>query len=209
MKIGLVIPTVPGREESLEQVLTAYEETCDPDVEFDVTIREGYPNCGEAWNDGYADVADSDYVFFTLDDLEPRPGWEQVAASTTDAGYIPAPRMLNPDGTVQSCGSMGLGAVMPECPDRTPCRNTGVIFCTPSMFEEVGRFLPIHYAVDDDWNWRAALAGYQVLYRSGMTFTHHNVTTNTDHVRLLAQDHIKEFIKHATTIQLREKVVPA
>lgn len=210
MRVGIVFPTVDGREATADKVLNAFEATRPYGWEFIFSIPENYSACGPAWNDGARDLlGDVDYLFFTIDDAEPHPGWVEVAARTVDAGYLPAPRMLFPDGRVESCGSMGFGQLLPDCPDKTPCRNTGILFMKPEWFAEVGDFLPHHYAVDDDWNWRAFLAGYQMLYRSGMVFTHHHELASTDHIRVHAQDHIKAFIANAATLQLPEKKVPA
>lgn len=205
MKVGIVLPTVPGRERVFDRVYGAFEATCPPGWEFDIVVPEGFPTVGQAWNDGVPDVLDSDYLFLTIDDLEPHPGWLAVAAQTVDAGFIPAPRQEFSDGTLESCGSLGFGQLLPEAPDCTPCRNAGVVFVRPEWYEQVGPFLPIHFATDDDWNYRATLHGYYLLYRSGMRFTHHHELASTHHVRAAAQQHIDQFVQHAATLRMPGK----
>ncbi len=208
MKVAVVIPTVTGRETVFERVLDAYADTRPTGWEFDITVPEDHPTVGEAWNAGATDV-DADYVFFAIDDLEPHRGWAQVAALTVDAGYVPAPRQEFPDGSLESCGSLGFGIVLPECPDKTPCRNAGVLFMRPEWYEETGGFLPIHYSCDDDYSWRLALAGHTLLYRSGMRFTHHHEQRGTLGIRANAKQHHQAMIDHAATLQLPERLVPA
>lgn len=209
MKVGIVLPTVSGRERVFDRVYSAFEATCPDGWEFDITVPEGFKTVGEAWNEGAIDVLDSDYLFFAIDDAEPHPGWAEVAARTVDAGYVPAPRSVFADGTLEGCGSLGFGQHLPECLDKTPCRNSGIIFIKPEWYLEVGPFLPIHYACDDDYNHRLILHGYQLLYRSGMVFTHHHERSATQHVRSAAQSHIDAFIKHAATLQMPKGRVPA
>ncbi len=209
MKVSIILPTVQGREQVFDKVLAAYGDIRPTGWEFDIIVPENHPTVGEAWNDGVEDALDADYVFFAIDDLEPQPGWCQIAARTVDAGYIPVPRQEFADGRLESCGSMGFGMLLPEAPDRTPCRNTGVFFINPAWYEEVGEFLPIHYSCDDDWSWRAALSGHVLLYRAGMRFTHHHERAATQHVRDAAHAHAQAFLNHAATLQLAEKLVPA
>ncbi len=208
MKVAIIIPTVKGREQVFDRVLAAYTTTRPPGWEFDLIIPEGYATVGDAWNAGAEDV-DADYAFFAIDDLEPHPGWAQVAALTVDAGYVPAPRQEFSDGTLESCGSLGFGILLPECADKTPCRNAGVLFVRPEWYEQAGEFLPIHYSCDDDYSWRLALAGHTLLYRSGMRFTHHHERAATQHVRDAANEHRRMFMEHAATLRLPERLVPA
>ncbi len=209
MKVSIVLPTVDGRGAIFDKVTAAYSDTRPSGWEFDIIVPENYSTVGEAWNSATEDALEADYVFYAIDDLEPHPGWVQVAARTVDAGYVPAPRQEFADGSLESCGSMGFGMLLPECADRTPCRNTGVFFVHPDWVGEIGAFLPIHYAADDDYSWRCALAGHQLLYRAGMRFTHHHERAATQHVRDQAQDHMRMMLDHAATMQLSERLVPA
>lgn len=208
MKVCIVLPTVDGRGTIFDTVVGAYDATRPTGWEFDIIVPENYATVGEAWNAG-AEDADGDYVFFAIDDAEPHSGWCEVAARTVDAGYIPAPRLEKPDGSLESCGSLGFGVVLPECPDRTPCRSCGVFFVNPDWVEQVGAFLPTHYAVDDDWAWRASLHDIRMLYRSGYRFTHHNAQRGGLQPHLTIAKHRNIMLQHATTLQLPERLVPA
>ncbi len=208
MKVAIIIPTVAGREQVFDQVLDAYAETRPTGWEFDLIVPEGHATVGEAWNAGSED-ADADYVFYTIDDAEPHPGWAQVATRTVDAGYIPAPRLEHADGTLESCGSMGFGVLLPDCPDRTPCRSCGVFFLKPEWVTEVGAFLPTHYAVDDDYAWRCSLNDIRILYRSDFRFTHYHEQRGTLGTRRDAQLHGQMMVNHAATLTLPERLVPA
>lgn len=209
MKVSIVLPTVDGRGAIYDKVVAAYGATRPTGWEFTIDTPENYATVGEAWNAAAEDALDADYVFFAIDDLEPHPGWAQVATRTVDAGYIPAPRQTFADGSLESCGSMGFGMLLPECADRTPCRNAGVFFLRPEWVTEIGAFLPIHYAADDDYSWRAALCGYQLLYREAMWFTHHHERAATQHVRDAAQAHMQAMLQHAAVLTLPERLVPA
>jgi hypothetical protein len=200
MKVGIVLPTVDGRESVFERVFAAYGETRPTGTEFEFSIPENYPTVGAAWNAG-ADL-DCDYLFFAIDDAEPHHGWCQAAVETVDSGYIPAPRLERPDGSVESCGSMGFGMLLPECADWTPCRNAGLVFVKQEWYSGVGEFLPIHFAADDDWCWRAALHGHPLRYRERVRFTHHHETLGSQRVRDNAQSDIQACVSHMATLKV-------
>lgn len=208
MKIAIILPTVAGREAVFDRVLAAYAGTRPAGWEFDITVPEGHATVGDAWNAGTADV-EADYVFYAIDDAEPYIGWAQVAVQTADAGYIPAPRLERPDGSLESCGSMGYGQLLGECSDCTPCRNTGLIFVKSEWVGRIGEFLPIHFGADDDYCWRAAVHGHPCVYRSGMVFTHHHVVTGSMRVIGQAQEHHAVALAHAATLTLPGKAAAA
>jgi len=201
VKVAIVCPTVKGREDVLDATISSFEQTCPSGWTFDLIIPEDYPNVGEAWNAGMAD-ADADYAYLAIDDATAHPGWAEVAAQTVDAGYIPAPKCLFPDGTVESCGSMGWGVLLTDAQDMTPCRNTGSIFMRLEWWEQVGPLAERHYSADDLWCWKAMLQGIYVVHRSGMVFTHHHSTAYTDHVRAQAQEHIRETLADMSRLRL-------
>lgn len=207
MKVGIVLPTVSGRERVFDRVYSAFEATCPDGWEFDVSVPEGYQTVGEAWNAGAPDVEDADYLLLAIDDAEPHPGWVQAAAQTVDAGYIPAPRFEFADGSLECCGSMGFGALLPESPDCTPCRNAPIIFVNPQWWRDLGPLPPWHYSVDDFFCWKAALHGHPLIYRSGMRFTHHHERAATEHVRRLAQTHISACLAEMARIEHPAKTV--
>jgi GT2 family glycosyltransferase len=198
--VGVVVPTVAGREQSVERALDALSGTLPEGSELNVTVPFGYATCGEAWNDGRNDV-NGDYLYFMADDIVLHPGWLEACVETADAGYIPAARQLHSNGTLEGCGSMGFGRFLPEAPDWTPVRQTGLIFMRTEWWGVVGPFLPIHYAVDDDWTWRALLRGIPCAFREGYTFTHYADTVGTQGVRDKAGEHVQAFVENAARQQ--------
>lgn len=204
ISVGVVVPTLRGREVVLEQALDALSASVTSGYELTVTVPLGYASCGEAWNEGRQDV-DGDYLYFMSDDVVLHPGWLEKCVEAADAGYMPAARQVLQDGTLEGCGSMGFGRFLPECDDWTPVRQTGLPFIRAEWWDVVGPFLPIHYACDDDWTWRALLHGVPCAYREGYSFTHLEERTASQDVRQHSQDHQLEFVKHAATLRFPSK----
>ena len=103
---------------------------------------------------------------------------------------------------------MGYGRLLGECADCTPCRNTGLVFVKSEWVGRVGEFLPIHFGSDDDYCWRLAIHGHACVYRSGMVFTHHHVTTGAQRVIVQAQEHHALALEQAATYTLPGKAGP-
>lgn len=169
-RVSIIVPTVRGREEAYEAVTTAWREQKHADDEL-VTPRD-YPTVGEAWNDGAA-AAKGSVLVFAIDDAIPHPGALDAATKAVARGVIPSPRLLFADGTLEACGTMGMGALLPECPTGTPCRSAGILAVSRPVWNEVGPFLPIHYYSDDEWTWRAFVkAGRRCEVVREWCFTH-------------------------------------
>lgn len=103
--LAIVIPTVAGREQLLHRCCGAFRQTAPL---ASVIVVEGEPTCGAAWNRG-ADLAvrqfaDSGtvlrWLLFAADDLIPQPGFLDPALWFADRGQLPAPVLLNEDGSV-------------------------------------------------------------------------------------------------------------
>lgn len=97
--VTVPIPTVPGREAYLARAIAAYEAQGDVEI---IVFRPS-PTCGHAWHHG-AQAARGRYIHFGADDVELAPGAFAHAIATIQRNQHPAPLVLNPDGTVQSCG---------------------------------------------------------------------------------------------------------
>lgn len=173
--IAVVIPTIPGREELYERTVAAYKATAEVTI---ITVRNR-PTIGQAWNDG-AEVAlttDADYLHLSADDVEPQPGWSEACIGLADTGIYPSPRILNIDGTLHSCGTMGGGMLLPECDSGMPCASSPFPFMRMGAWNEIGPCPPIHYYADDYLGWRARMCGLDVqvsrefclLHLEGMT----------------------------------------
>jgi hypothetical protein len=164
--ISVVVPTIVGREEHYARCVAAYERTVPADDLQLITMRD-FPTCGEAWNAGAAQ-ATGDYIHFSADDLEPHDGWWQPAVEAVEAGYLPAPRIVNASGKLDYCGVHGR-----EMADWMLVRMSVIPFFTAAQWKVIGPVLPIHYFSDNYLSWQGALAGFPTVVRRGFEFTHH------------------------------------
>lgn len=169
--IAIVIPTVPGREALYERTVAAYRATT-PGATI-ITVRNR-PTIGQAWNDGAAAAqeAGADYLHLSADDVEPAEGWAEACIEYAGRFIYPSPRILNADGSLHSCGTMGGGMLMPECGDFTPCASSPFPFMSMGFWDDIGPSLPIHYYADDYLGWRARLHGVAVEVIRDFTLTH-------------------------------------
>lgn len=93
MKLSIVIPTMAGREESLERCINAYEKTTT--IEHEIIVVSGKPTWPHACNEGY-DKSVGEIVHFTADDLEPLAGWhDEIIPWMTEHDELPAPKVYN------------------------------------------------------------------------------------------------------------------
>lgn len=168
--ITVVVPTVAGREEHFQRCLTAYRQRSVHELRI-VTLHD-MPTCGEAWNAGALQAsADTDYLHFTADDLEPHPGWDVAAVAAADEGELPAPRIVRPDGALDYCGVHGR-----ELPDGMTVAMSVIPFMSIKQWQAIGPVLNIHYFTDNWISWRGRRAGYPTVVRRAFAFTHHWAT---------------------------------
>lgn len=166
--ITVVIPTVAGREVDFARCVAAYRQRSVHELRI-VTLHD-MPTCGEAWNAG-AEQANGDYLHFTADDLEPHRGWDVAAVAAADAGELPAPRIVRPDGRLDYCGVHGR-----ELPDGMRVSMSVIPFMTMAQWQAIGPVLPVHYFSDNWISWRGRLAGFPTVVRRAFAFTHHWAT---------------------------------
>lgn len=169
--ISVIVPTVPGREQHLEACLAAYDRHT---AGHEVHVIPGRSTCGQAWLDG-ADLATGDILHFSADDLEPHHGWWQAAQHVTDTGFLPAPRILKADGTLETCGGSDGFA---ELPTGHRTDFTRIPFLTRSQWEQIRPLIEdflvgAHYFTDNAVSWAAARAGVGTVVHRGYLFTHH------------------------------------
>ena len=169
--ISVIVPTVPGREKHLEACLAAYDRYT---TDFEVHVIVGRPTCGEAWLAG-ADKAVGDYIHFSADDLEPFDGWWRAAVHVADTGFLPAPRILKADGTLETCGgSDGFG----ELPTGRQTDFTRIPFMARHQWNLIrplveGFLVGAHYFTDNAVSWAGMQAGFPTVVHRGYSFTHH------------------------------------
>jgi hypothetical protein len=172
--ISVIVPTIEGRESSLERCLEAYHEQSFG-ARLDMIVIEDAPTCGVAWQEGAAEAA-GDYLHFSADDLEPHLGWWEPAVEACDQKKIPCPVVFNPDATVQSAGG-DLDA--PNClltaigEDWTAVPFTTVPFLTRNQWDRIG-MIDLHYFTDVWVSYTGRRLGIPTVLRTGYTVTHHN-----------------------------------
>lgn len=169
--ISVVIPTIATREHYLAACIDAYNETA-PGCE--IVVVEGKPVCGAAWIEG-AERATGDYIHFSADDLRPHPGWSVAARDVVARGFTPAPRILNDDGTVQSCGGTGCWEQERQTGEQTDFSR--IPFLSRDMWEQiepvVGGFLrEAHYYTDNAVGVAAHIRGFPTGVHRDFLFTH-------------------------------------
>lgn len=162
--ISVVVPTITGREHWLEKALASIRRTV---VGFEWLVYENRDTCGVAWNEGIKD-ARGDYILLFADDLEAHDGWVQAAVQSLNQGVIPCPRILNPDGTLQSCGTFP-----EEAPDDTPSVVARVPFLTRDLALAMWPVMENQYMGDHWITWKGWSLGWPTRVVRDMLFTHH------------------------------------
>lgn len=168
--IAVVIPTVKGREDHLDRCIRAYREHTD---DLRIYIEYDHPSCGSAWQAGAKRAAGHDYLHLTADDLEPHEGWASPAIEAVDAGFIPAPLVFEPDGSLQSAGINGWDVHLGPYDDWMTVESTTVPFMSAEQWERIG-MIDLHYATDLWISWKGRREGWDTVIRTGMAFTHYN-----------------------------------
>ena len=165
--ISVIIPTITGREHWLERCVSAYEESLSPFGQEIIVIKDR-PSCGVAWNEGIAQ-AQGRWIHLSADDLEPvSPSWWMHAVMSADRGELPSARILNTDGTLQSCGTdhheheEGEEAFVARIP-----------FATREQFDRIGPMLNEQYMGDYWFSHRGRQCGYKSVVRRDYCFIHH------------------------------------
>lgn len=173
--IDVIIPSVAGREESLERCIESYERNTAPDVLAFIVIRDE-ETCGIAWGKGM-ELSTAPYVHLSNDDLEVCDRiWAGVCCETVDAGQLPCPIVFRPDGSIESCGG-DVGApghlISHRQPDRTPCDFTTVPFMSREQADAIGMTRG-HYKTDVYVSHKGRALGYETTVRTHYAFTHHH-----------------------------------
>lgn len=179
MKVAIVVPTINGREEHVKRCVKAYQRTA-PDARL--IFEYNRPSCGAAWIAGASRAGDFDYLHFTADDLEPHDHWLDVAVETVDAGYIPAPLVFHPDGSLESAGLLGFGCYNGPHDDWQFMEGTTVPFLTREMWKAIG-MIDVHYCSDLLMSTVGRRHGWETVIRTGMRFTHYTAQEGRDYRR--------------------------
>jgi len=200
--IAVIVPTVDGREAHLERCLAAYESSAEREgVAIHTVVLRNRPTCGVAWQEGadhvvYGKAPDDawgktaramrgglpDYLHFTADDLEPRPGWARAAIDACVAGWLPAPLVYGPDGvSVQSAGGDGDGHLWKVPPPPGTASPWCAIPFMPTAAwiggadaRPIAPMIPLHYYTDDWLSLQADRAGWPIRFAAAYAFTHYD-----------------------------------
>jgi hypothetical protein len=170
--IDCIVPTIPGREESLERFEASLERTTE--TGYDVFIVRNSESCGIGWKTGL-DHSEAPYVLLACDDQEfLRPGWDRICIETVDEGLIPCPRVWEPDGRIQSQGgdmSHFQNIITRPQKDRTSVQYATVPFVSREMIDQIG-MLEVHYASDLWVSERGRQLGWETVLRHGYDVRH-------------------------------------
>jgi hypothetical protein len=173
--IDVIVPTVAGREDTLERCLESYDRNTAPDVLSFIVIRDE-ETCGIAWRKGM-ELSTAPYVHLTCDDLEvTSPTWAGACCETVDEGHLPCPIVHRPDETIESCGGDMNAAhclISHEQPDKTPCDFTVVPFLSREQADAIG-MIDAHYKTDTYVSHKGRRLGYETVVRLPYVFTHHH-----------------------------------
>lgn len=163
--ISIVVPTISERRHWLARCMAAYGQTTPGDFEFIVLTDR--PTCCHGWNEGIQ-LARGEYIHLTCDDIEPLPGWAEAAIRSVDAGELPAARVLNSDGTLQSCGTDGH-----EHPEGEEASVARLPFASRRQLQRIGPIIERHYMGDYWFSHRGRQLRMKTIVRRDFAFVHH------------------------------------
>jgi len=165
--ISIVVPTITGREHWLERCTEAYHKTLQDFPDYQIIVIKDRKTCGVAWNEGLA-LAKGNYIHLTADDIEPLDGWVWPALESADNGELPAARILNTDGSLQSCGTDAN-----EHDEGEEATIARIPFATAEQFRKIGPMMNEHYQTDQWFSHRGRQEGFPTVVRRDYLFYHH------------------------------------
>lgn len=168
-EIDLIVPTVPGREESLARCLASFPDT------NHIVVR-GQPTCGLAWQEGIK-RSTAEYLMLCCDDIEADGDtWREACLETVDKGMLPAPVIRRPAGGLESAGGdMGApGCLLTEIqPDWAPVDFTPLPFVSRRQIQRIG-MVAGHYMTDVYLSHKGRQLGYETVLRTDFGLIHHH-----------------------------------
>lgn len=169
MRVEAIIPTVPGRERSLDRLLRSLPDSVEP-----VVIKDSL-TCGDAWAQGIEN-SHADYLLLACDDQEfLGDKWLEVCVETVEAGLLPCPRVWRPDGGIESQGGdMNAYAhlISRRQKDGTPVDYTTVPFLSLAQAQAIRMLPDLHYCSDVWVSYRGRQLGYETVLRHGYDVRH-------------------------------------
>jgi GT2 family glycosyltransferase len=173
VKVDLIVPTVAGREESLERCLASFPG-------FNPIVLRGFQTCGNAWQNGLR-RSDADYLLLCADDIQcvAEDGWVQACVEMIDQGKIPAPIVYRPSGAIESAGGdMNASGCLIDTiqPDQTPVDFTVMPFVSREQIERIG-MIPSHMMCDVWVSHRGRQLGYETYLCHAYELKHYREMT--------------------------------
>jgi hypothetical protein len=169
MSIDIIVPTVTGRESSLERCLESFPG-------FNHIVVKDLPTCGAAWVEGIK-RSSADHMLLCADDIEAHPDLDlAVCVEAVEDGYLPAPIVYRPNGSIESAGGdMGApGCLLTDVqPDWTPVDFTPMPFWSREQARKI-RMIPAHYMTDVWASHRGRQLGYETVLRHDYRLIHHH-----------------------------------
>jgi len=167
-ELTVVLPTITGREESLQETIDSYDQTLVGE-DYDIIVIQDGPTWPDACNEGY-EKSDSPYVLFGADDLDALEGWWQFgkAALIERPKELPAPRVYDnhgPEGTRQWANAI-------DGEDYELTHFTRVPLMSREQWEIVGVWPSIGYYADMWVSEKAKTLGIRTRMVHGFDFFH-------------------------------------
>jgi hypothetical protein len=174
--IDLIVPTVEGREDFLDRCIASF-----PDAN-PIVIR-GETACGAAWIKGIS-RSGADYMILCADDIEAHPDLDlNACVEAVDDGYLPAPIVHRPDGSIESAGGdmNAPGCLLTDVqPDWTPVDFTPMPFVSREQIRKV-RMIDSHMMCDVWASHRGRQLGYETVLRHPYKLIHHHLEVGRRH----------------------------
>lgn len=164
--IQAVVPTIPGREHHLEACLASLEQH-----DIEPVVVENSPSCGEGWAVGLAQCK-APIVGLWSDDFT-ITHWDlaEIRDRLKKRITVLAPVILNPDGTLQGAGGMGL-----DLQDGATAHNTICPIAERTVLEGFKPWPWLNHYCDTWISQRAVWMGRGPTVTRAAVLTHHHLS---------------------------------
>ena len=180
--LTVVIPTIKGREQWLEKCQESYRRTLQAEDVWhrcQILVIRDRPSCGIAWNEGIAQ-SEAQYIHLSADDIEPLDGWLLPAIRSVGRKELPAARILNSDGTLQSCGTNHR-----EAREGTKAEVARIPFASSEQLRAIGPMMEDQYMGDYWFSHRGRQCGFPSKVVRDYAFIHHYAPEGRDEGRMV------------------------
>lgn len=199
--VDVVVPTIEGREESLERCLASF-----PGLNH--IVIKGEPSCGRAWIKGI-ERSTAGYILLCADDIQcdyydwQEPLWIEACIETCEKGMLPAPVVFRPNHSLESAGGdmSASGCLIDHIqPDWTPVDFTPMPFGSREQIEAIG-MIEAHYMTDVWFSHRGRQLGYETVLRHPYRLIHHHEMVGRIHSTAADERIYNEAMEKATTCE--------